>query len=258
MLAPLISSLSITTRRLPCHGRAHLPRHPSQSTPLQRPNSFPLIQTRGHKTARRNRKALNIPPAPSFGGPPAVLTGGSGRSHRPRHAPQTPGDTIVFNPPSAAPNVYHTPSLFLPRDDPRRSLTLRTNAAGAAIYSSVARAPAAPSPSTAGASGLETSTNPSLPPALRQFPPRKYHLGPAQIEEMRRLRREDSATWTRAKLAEKFQCSNMFVMTVVRASEEWRQKERKRTEMQMRTWGPKRRKARADRERRWAAWTRGE
>ena len=212
-----------------------------------RKSSFPVIQTRGHQTQRRTRKALNIPPAPSFGGPPPVATGGSGRSHRPRHDSLQRGDSIVFNPPSSAPNVYHTPSIFLPRDDPRKNLILRTAAnSGPARYSSVTT-----TTPTTGAEG-------PLPRALRDFTLKKYHLGPKEIEEMRRLRTEDSATWTRAKLAEKFQCSAMFVGTVVRASQEWRQTVRQREEERKKLWGPKRRKARVDRVKRKELWMRGE
>ena len=33
-----------------------------------------------------------------------------------------PGDHIIFNPPSSAANVYHTPPKFLPPTDPRKKL----------------------------------------------------------------------------------------------------------------------------------------
>ena len=73
---------------------------------------------------------------------------------------------------------------------------------------------------------------------------------------MRRLRKEDSAKWTRQKLADKFECSNFFVATVVHANDEWRAKEKKRIKEIKRFWGPKKRKAREDRRRRKDLWGR--
>lgn len=40
---------------------------------------------------------------------------------------------------------------------------------------------------------------------------KQYNLTEQQMEEMRQLRREDPQTWTRKKLAEKFNCSQLFV-----------------------------------------------
>lgn len=241
-LTPFFHTLTLSTRR------AHRLSYSPSSTQLHRSTPTPT-QKRHHQTARRNRKTLNIPPAPSFGGPPPINTGGSGRSHRPTpHSAQ--GDTIVFNPPSAAPNVYHTPPIFLPREDPRRKMLLRDQGTDAL----------SPSAGTAAYSAFTepSSEQHSLPPQLTQWKPheKKYHLGPAQIEEMRRLRQADNKTWTRAKLAEKFQCSNLFVATVVEASEEWKASQRKRVERRTRVWGPRRRKARVERRRRKEAWGR--
>lgn len=48
-------------------------------------------------------------------------------------------------------------------------------------------------------------------PPLREPYEKKYHLTDAQIAEMRELRKQDPQTWTRKKLAEKFNCSELFV-----------------------------------------------
>lgn len=240
-----------TTKTLP------IPAKSSTIPVLLKP--FSLTQTRHESTLRRQRKAMNIPPLPSVGGPPPLPTGGSGRSHRPRSLPDQVGDTIVYNPPSSAPNVYHTPPVFLPPSDPRRRLFDRQRLAAAANASSHAGESATqfpPSPFT-----MPSTTN--LPPRMRpHLPapgPKRYHLQPAQIEEMRALRAQDENTWTRAKLAEKFECSIFFVQQVCQASNERRRSLAKRQE-QIKTyvWGGKRRAARRMRVRRRELWGRDE
>ena len=154
-----------------------------------RPTSLPrdastyicLSCRRQQSTFRRTRKALKVKPDPSF-------------------LPSTTEtqDHIIFNPPSSAPNVYHTPQKFLPKSDPRRSLH--------AFASSTSSGLVSPPASTS-----YTTISKRLPPAVRTPYEKKYHLGQAEIDEMRRLRAEDPRKWTRNALAEKFDCSNFFV-----------------------------------------------
>ncbi|KAJ8606941.1 hypothetical protein MRB53_040606 [Persea americana] len=164
-------------------------------------------------TYRRQRKLLNIPPAPAFGGPQAP-TGSSSRSHtqieaRPsaeqasslqpsslhariaqRSIPTVP--KVIYDPPPSLPNVHHTPPLFLPPGDPRRQFS--------------------PPPRPF----VQTGTS-APPPIIRPPGVKRYHVTPDQIEEMRALRQADDKTWTQSRLAERFQCSKVFVQTVVQA-----------------------------------------
>lgn len=104
----------------------------------------------------------------------------------------------------------------------------------------------------------DASEQTPLPPAVRQYGEKKYHLGPKEIKEMRALRTADSQKWTRKRLQERFKCSNYFVATVVEASEDWKRRERERVAERMSVWGAKRRGARLERRRRKDAWGRGE
>lgn len=233
------------------------PRRKATTSLLAKPINH--LQSRQESTLRRQRKAWNIPPLPIVGGPPAVPTGGSGRSHKPRSQPTTVGDTIVYNPPSSAPNVYHTPSIFLPREDPRRRLMERSRLMSSATLPArpgeSSTQPASSSHPARPTTGLPPRLNPHLPAPG----PKRYHLEPAQIEEMRALRAEDEYTWTRAKLAAKFDCSIFFVQQVCQASGARRQMldERLNT-IKTRIWGKKRRTARVDRVRRRELWGRDE
>ena len=155
-----------------------------------------------------------------------------------RESPQQ--DHIIFNPPSSAPSYYHTPFKFLPKDDSRRD-----------HLSAIQR---------------NRSTEPDetqLPPALSDPYEKKYHLTKADIEEMRRLRKEDAEQWTRYTLARKFNCTPLFAMMVCRAaklppSSIRRAEHEKTVEAVQSRWGRKRREAREDRARRKALWGRDE
>ncbi|KAK5108687.1 hypothetical protein LTR62_008092 [Meristemomyces frigidus] len=140
-------------------------------------------------------------------------------------------DHIIFNPPSSTPNVYHTPSLFLPQDDPRRKLHTRALTPQSASTTS----PADPSQTSA------------LPKPIRPIYEKKYHLTPQQVEEVRALRKEDPRKWTRVRLAEKFECSQFFISLCCSAPEIKEEREKQLEEIK-RKWG--RRKTEA-REARW-------
>lgn len=93
-----------------------------------------------------------------------------------------------------------------------------------------------------------------LPPPVRQPYEKKYHLNADQIAEMRKLRSEDPFTWTRAKLAEKFACSQFFVGMVVEASKERKDWARQLLDNVKAKWGKRRRYAREDRAKRRELW----
>ena len=186
--------------------------------------SLPRTQCRHESTAKRTTKRLRTKTDPSF--TPAA------NSH--------PTDHIILNPPSASPSPYHTPPAFLPRDDPRRTLLAESHKAANPYY--------------------DGSRN--LPPLVNKNmqKEKKYHLGPAEIEEIRRLRQQDPWRWTRKALAERFQCSQFFVGMVgeLVSVEGVRKKsfEEKRMEEIRERWGKRKRIAREDRGRRRQLWER--
>lgn len=137
---------------------------------------------------------------------------------------------IIYNPPSSAPSVYQTPTKFLPADDVRR--TLRT----------------------------DTSANQpdaqELPSVFKSIPEKKYHLNQSDIEEIRNLRLNDPMTWSRWKLAKRFDCSPMFIAKVCEASPQKKEIQKQVLEAVQSRWGTKRRMAREDRQLRKESWGR--
>ena len=175
---------------------------------------------RQQSTYKRTRKALRVKPDPSF-------------------LPSTSEtqDHIIFNPPSSAPNVYHTPLLFLPKDDPRRKLHTRV----------------------AAAANPASSATPTSTPKASQLKPvrpiyeKKYHITPEQVEEIRKLRKEDPRRWTRYRLAEKYECSQFFISLCCAAPEIKAEQEKQLEEIKKR-WGRRKteaREARAERKKLW-------
>lgn len=181
-------------------------------------------------TWRRTRKALRAKLDPLF-------------------APSTSEaqDHIIFNPPSSAPNVYHTPTKFLPKSDPRRAL--HTSAP------TPANAPAAPQGVLASIAAQRAAAAPSagsLKP-VRPVQEKKYHLTQAEIDEIRRLRAEDPRQWTRVRLAERFDCSQFFVSLCCSAPE-IKQEQDKELERIKAKWGRRKRDARDARQERKKRW----
>jgi hypothetical protein len=164
---------------------------------------------RNESTFQRTKKKLNIKPDSSF-----VFS---------RLSPHQ--DHIIFNPPSSAPSVLHTPLKFLPKDDKRRQLL-----------------PNDPT-STVG------SSSSSLPPPVIKPKPgyQRHHLSEEDVAEIRRLRTADPENWTRLKLARKFNCSSLFVGMCCEATKEKIEAEKAKLEALRARWGPKRRMAREDR-----------
>lgn len=205
-----ISPVSMTT--------SIVPRRPFLTLPFLLPSwceSAALVFRRNQSSYRRTKQRLRVKPDASFG-PSANQT----------------HDHIIYNPPSSAPSVYHTPTKFLPPDDVRR--TLRTD-----------------SPSG-------EPKEQDLPPVFKKTDEKKYHLTPADIEEIRKLRMSDPMTWSRWKLARRFDCSPLFIAMVCEASPQKKEIQKQVLEAVQSRWGVKRRMAREDRQLRKEAWGRDE
>ncbi|KAF2798728.1 hypothetical protein K505DRAFT_404997 [Melanomma pulvis-pyrius CBS 109.77] len=204
-----------------------------------RPSLLPFTQSRHESTTRRHKKLMHLPEAPSY-------------------TPNRSAPTLIFNPPSSTPSVYHTPLKFLPQDDRRRKLY-----SDALTYSSAAAhrrqtsALAAPGTPLHTASHLPPKPSAALPPPVRAPYDKKYHLQAAEIEQMRALRLSDPNLWTRVRLAEKFGCSQFFVGLVVKVPEKAERVERGHQRVRD-GWGERRRGAREDRRRRKDLWGRDE
>ncbi|KAL8810936.1 MAG: hypothetical protein Q9223_007645 [Gallowayella weberi] len=145
-------------------------------------------------------------------------------------------DNVVFNPPSSSPSSYQTPAAFLPPSDPRRSLLAQSH----------------------------EHTNPYAQPDKRLPQPvkkpleKKYHLKEDDIAEIRQLRQKDPITWSRKKLAQKFDCSEFFVSMICEASPERRRQQQMALDEIKARWGKRRRYAREDRQKRRTLWARDE
>ncbi len=217
--------------------------------PLHLPVRPPLVIRRHESSYRRMRKKLAIKPHASF--LPSA------------DAPQQ--DHIIFNPPAAAPSVYHTPLKFLPKDDPRRALLTRIPLSSSTFASTPTTTvtAAAPSATTLNGSPAQQPSPGKLPPALRKPYEKRYHLTEDDIVEMCRLRTEDPARWNRYALAKKFECSTMFVKIVLESRkvpkyEEGHERHLRQVEAAKARWGRRRRMAREDRVRRRELWGREE
>ncbi|KAL8937933.1 MAG: hypothetical protein Q9216_004172 [Gyalolechia sp. 2 TL-2023] len=174
---------------------------------------------RHESSARRTTKRLRVKPDPSF-------------------APSSTADQlqhqVVFNPPSSSPSPYQTPAAFLPPNDPRRSLLTQSHEHA----------------------NPHAQPNQRLPPPVKKPAEKRYHLKEEEIEEIRRLRQEDPATWTRNKLARKFDCSDFFVAMVCEASPSRKAQQQKALDEIKARWGNRRRHAREDRQKRRVLWGR--
>ncbi|KAI0842474.1 mitochondrial ribosomal protein subunit L20-domain-containing protein [Hypoxylon sp. FL0890] len=180
-----------------------------------------LIPRRHQSSTARTKRALKIAPHPSF------LVSSKSTSD-----PDVA--EVIYNPPSSAASVYHTPFKFLPRSDPRRQANL----------SQLVTSSSSPSNSDS-----DSTTNSNLPPELKE-PPRKYNVTKEQVEEMRRLRAEDPAKWSVLKLAERYDCAPYFIMMCCRSSPEHHDKHRAALEAVKARWGPIRTAAREERKKR--------
>ncbi|KAK3944079.1 mitochondrial ribosomal protein subunit L20-domain-containing protein [Diplogelasinospora grovesii] len=201
---------------------------PSSSTTSA---SLPITAIRTKLTASRHRRALNVPPHPSM-----LLT------------PSSSADHILFNPPSSAPSVYHTPFKFLPKSDPRRRANLPSLFASSTTINY--------NPDSTSSSSSTTD----LPPVVleAELKQKTHHLTKEDVEEMRRLREQDPVANTVQNLANKFRCSKLFVMMCCQAPREYRDQKQAQMEAIKNRWGPRRSAAREDRKRRLDMLFRGE
>ncbi|PUU83931.1 mitochondrial ribosomal protein subunit L20-domain-containing protein [Tuber borchii] len=178
--------------------------------------SASLTFVRHESNTRRHTKRLRMPPHPDF---------------KTRPTTDSPSLTYILrNPPAAAPSVFITPTLFLPKDDPRRALQAaagRTNG---------------------------TPKKPKLPPPVTEIKEKKYHLTPTDFSRMRSLRKSNPNVWTRGKLAEEFGTSRFFAGMIAEADDKRKEKMWAKMEKVKERWGPRRRNARIDRARRREGW----
>lgn len=184
-------------------------------------------QSRRHQSSyRRSRSRLNIKPDASF-----------------LPSKTEPHDHIIYNPPPSAPNVYHTPTIFLPKSDRRRQI----HDAAVANNPQLANADAALSGQT------------RLPPPVRKPYEKRYHLTEKDMDEMRALRKEDPVKWSALQLAKKFDCSSLFASFVTEGLAQGKKEQQQQvTAVVHSRWGPKRRIAREDRQLRKEKWFRDE
>lgn len=192
-----------------------MPRRPVLTLPFLFPSFTqfqPLVCQRTQATYRRTKQRLRLKPDASF-------APSSNQSH----------DHIIYNPPSSIPNVYHTPTKFLPPNDVRRKL--RTD------------------------SQLEKSIDVDpLPSVFKEQSQTKKILTPEEIGEMRQLRAAKPMYWSRGKLAKRFGCSPLFVGMVCEASPDKRAVQKQVLEAIKSRWGTKRTIAREDRVLRRELW----
>ena len=170
---------------------------------------------RHQATYRRTRARFNIKPDPNFLPSKTELH-----------------DHIIYNPPPSMPNVYHTPNIFLPKNDRRKVF---------------------PDPDTR---EIQIQSAQQLP-AVKGQAEKRYHLTEKDLDEMRELRRADPTEWSVSRLSKKFDCSPVFTHLVVEGLAPEKGKEQKMvTDIIKSNWGKKRREAREDREIRKERWYR--
>jgi hypothetical protein len=241
-------------------------RYPHSSS-LQRPinrariRAFSATCSFAEPTSRRLRQRLALPEAPSM---------------KPKQIVGPKSSHVIFNPPPAGPNVYHTPLKFLPSNDVRRQLyengpslynsrTSGTSDSGRYSHMDEAiglRATHIARPGTALheiGSTFPLAFAPRLPPDAPLPPAINKHwraekiLDQDAIEEIRRLRNKDPRTWTVSKLVEKFQCSASLVSAIAAPKAAYEVHQKRMTEARNK-WSKGRATARRDRARRELLW----
>ena len=131
---------------------------------------------------------------------------------------------LTYNPPPSAPTAYETPSLFVPAVDQENRLLLQMSS--------------------------QEHGEAALPPSLSKVYKKKYHLSEEQVDEIRRLRTLDPYVNTRKVLAEKFGCSQFFIGMVAPAPQDRKEEMVRRLSVIKQRWGPVRRTARYQRQKR--------
>ncbi len=142
-------------------------------------------------------------------------------------------DHIIFNPPSSAPSPLQTPAKFLPKEDKRKQLL-----------------------------ALKPLFKTRLPPIISPQKIPHHHLTDKDIAQIQNLKRQNPEAWTNNKLAKKFNCSNHFIETCLAycgVDNTKRKSEMKaKFEAAEARWGPRRRKAREETQRRFDLAYRGD
>ncbi|KAK2068324.1 hypothetical protein P8C59_002967 [Phyllachora maydis] len=198
------------------------------------PPSLYARATRRHaSSAKRTKRALNLPPHPSF------LT-----SHDDKL-----GTRIIFNPPASEASVYHTPFKFLPKTDPRRRANL-SSLFGKSTAVAASPGPASPTTALAEPAVTDAAVLPENLPLATKGVPKKYTVTEADLHEMRRLRALDPATYSVATLAQRFNCTKLFIQMCCSSSREHKEQMQKLKEEKESRWGPRKKAAVAARRRR--------
>ncbi|EEH03154.1 conserved hypothetical protein [Histoplasma capsulatum G186AR] len=166
-----------------------------------------VVCRRYQSTFRRLKQRLRVKPDASF----SPLSANS-------------PERIIYNPPSSAPSVYHTPTKFLPPDDVRRK--------------------------------LRASSFPGDPQQQQQQNTHNSHRSFDKKAKPKPswLRLEDPMKWSRYALAQKFGCSTHFVMQVCDAGPQKKAIQQQVLEAIKSRWGKKRTIAREDRQLRKELW----
>ncbi|KAK9447778.1 mitochondrial 54S ribosomal protein mL58 [Limtongia smithiae] len=129
---------------------------------------------------------------------------------------------LTYNPPPSTSSPYETPDIFLPMDK-----RIAIDRAESLSY---------------------------LPPPLRTIQEKTYHLTEENIAELRRLRYEDPAKWTRSKLGEKFGCSPFFAGMAAELPPDQLREQLKGKVKEQKKWGLYKRNARLQREKKKEGW----
>ncbi|KAK4453761.1 mitochondrial ribosomal protein subunit L20-domain-containing protein [Podospora aff. communis PSN243] len=202
---------------------------PSAASNQLRPAIANALRGTRHKSSTsRTKRALNIAPHPSFLASPADASDPATAT----------GSHIIFNPPSSAPSVYHTPFKFLPRSDPRRRANL-----AASLFS-------ASTTIKFNHTGDSAAAVAERLPVVRPEPPKTYHLTEADVAEMRRLRYADPVTNSVTALATRYKCPKLFVVMCCHSPAKHQKEMAARKEAVKNKWGPRKTAAREERQRR--------
>jgi hypothetical protein len=94
-----------------------------------------------------------------------------------------------------------------------------------------------------------------MPPALKPVGEKRYHVTSEQVAEMQELRKSDPGQWTIDRLAEKYECSTLFVRIAAKNFEAGKA-HHERLDAVKDKWGRKKMLARRDRGRRKELWGR--
>lgn len=136
----------------------------------------------------------------------------------------------LFHHPSPSVAKIDTPDAFLPLSDPRKGLNL------------------------SGKPPVDLSTAPALSTPREQT----HNLTPKEVEEIAGLRMNDPETWTRKKLAEKFDVSPFTISLVADPNPERQAEMLGRLDLIKAGWSEKRKKGKQNRQKLKVAWYRDE